>query len=185
MPTMSSIEASDERQEGAAAVCPRCGGLGFLRHDLPVDHPDFGKLFPCGCRLEEMETRRAQELRKLSNLNALTRFTFDQFIPGGHGLNPEKRRNLQRAFVLAREFATALSRMPHLVIIPVDNTLARQAVDVAAQYRLRSSDAVYVAVALRFGSTLVTLDRQQRERAQQVLMARLPAEELVETARAL
>jgi len=105
MPTISNIEAPDERQEGEAAVCPRCGGLGFLRNDLPVDHPDFGKLFPCACRLEEMETRRAQELRKLSNLNALTRFTFDLFIAQGHGLNPEKRRNLQRAFVLAREFA--------------------------------------------------------------------------------
>jgi predicted nucleic acid-binding protein len=85
---------------------------------------------------------------------------------------------------LARGFATALSRMPHLVMIPVDDTSARQAVDVAAQYRLRGSDAVYVAVALRFGSTLVTLDQQQRERAQQVLTARLPAEELVEIAQA-
>jgi len=106
MPTISNTEAPEERQESEAAVCPRCGGLGFLRHDVPVDHPDFGKLFPCTCRLQEMETRRAQELRKLSNLNALTRFTFEQFVPGGHALNPEKRRNLQYAFVLARQFAT-------------------------------------------------------------------------------
>ena len=85
---------------------------------------------------------------------------------------------------LAREFAAALSRMPHLVMIPVDDTLARQAVDVAAQHRLRGSDAVYVAVALRFGSTLITLDQQQRDRAQQVLTARLPAQELAEIAQA-
>ena len=44
------------------------------------------------------------------------------------------------------------------------------------------TDAVYVAVALRFGSTLITLDRQQRDRARQVLTARLPAEELAKTA---
>jgi DNA replication protein DnaC len=92
-------------QEGRVAICPHCGGLGFLRHDVPVDHPYFGKLFPCACRLEEMETRRAQELRKLSNLDALTRYTFDLFVPQGHALNPEKRRNLQRAFELACEFA--------------------------------------------------------------------------------
>jgi len=79
--------------------------LGFLRQDLPVGHPDFGKLFPCACRLEEMERLRAQELRKLSNLEGLARYTFDRFVPQGHGLNPEKRRNLQRAFDLAREFA--------------------------------------------------------------------------------
>jgi len=81
---------------------------------------------------------------------------------------------------LAREFATTLSRLPHLVLIPLDITLAQQAADVAAQCRLRSSDAVYAAVALRFGSTLVTLDREQRERATDVVPARYPTEALSE-----
>jgi DNA replication protein DnaC len=105
MPTISNTEGSAQNQERQAAICPHCGGLGFVRQDLPVDHPDFGKLFPCACRLEEMELLRAQELRKLSNLEGLARYTFDRFVPQGHGLNPEKRRNLQRAFDLAREFA--------------------------------------------------------------------------------
>jgi DNA replication protein DnaC len=52
-----------------------------------------------------MDARHTQELRKLSNLEALTRYTFDRFVPQGHSLNPEKRRNLQRAFDLASEFA--------------------------------------------------------------------------------
>ena len=30
--------------------CPICQGIGFLRHDLPVGHPDFGKLSICTCR---------------------------------------------------------------------------------------------------------------------------------------
>lgn len=81
---------------------------------------------------------------------------------------------------LAREFAAALSRLPHLVLIPLDTTLARQAADVAAQYRLRGSDAVYAAVALRFGSTLITLDREQRERVTSVLLTLYPAEALTE-----
>jgi len=67
-------------------------------------------------------------------------------------------------------------------MIPLDGTLAQQAADVAAQYRLRGSDAVYAAVALRFGSTLVTLDREQRERVADVLNARYPAEALAEAA---
>jgi predicted nucleic acid-binding protein len=83
---------------------------------------------------------------------------------------------------LAREFAIALSRLPHLVLVPLDMALAQQATDLAARYRLRSSDAVYAAVALRFGSTLVTLDREQRERVAEVLTARYPAEVLAETA---
>lgn len=81
---------------------------------------------------------------------------------------------------LARKFAAALSRLPHLVLIAVDAILAQQAAGIAAQYRLRGSDAVYAAVALRFGSTLVTLDREQRERVQAVIPARFPAEALAE-----
>ncbi len=77
---------------------------------------------------------------------------------------------------LARAFADAIARLPHLVLIPLDEVLARQAVDVAAQHRLRGADAVYVAVALRFGSTLVTLDREQHDRAAAVLNTRYPVE---------
>ena len=83
---------------------------------------------------------------------------------------------------LAHRFAATLRRLPHLVLIPLDETLAGQAADVAAQYRLRGSDAVYAAVALRFGSTLVTLDREQRERVAEVIPTRLPAEALAERA---
>ena len=79
---------------------------------------------------------------------------------------------------LARAFAHTLSQLSHLVWVPLDELLARQAADVAAQHRLRGSDAVYVAVALRFGSTLVTLDREQRDRASGVIAARCPAEAL-------
>jgi DNA replication protein DnaC len=96
----------EQSNEKKGTVCRFCGGLGFLRHDVPVGHADFGKLFPCACRLEEMESQRTLELRRLSNLEGLTRYTFDQFVPQGHALNPEKRRNLQRAYELARQFAT-------------------------------------------------------------------------------
>jgi predicted nucleic acid-binding protein len=81
---------------------------------------------------------------------------------------------------LAREFAATLSRLPHLVLVPLDTTLAQQAADVAARYRLRGSDAVYVAVALRFGSTLITLDHGQRERSVDALPAHQPTEIMVE-----
>jgi len=55
-----------------------------------------------------MQTQRAQELRRLSNLDTLARYTFESFVPEGHSLNPKARRNLRRAFELAREFATQL-----------------------------------------------------------------------------
>lgn len=82
---------------------------------------------------------------------------------------------------LARRFTAALSRLPDLVLVPLDQILARQAGDVAALYSLRGSDAVYAAVALRFGSALITLDREQRERVGPALTVRTPAEALAET----
>lgn len=81
---------------------------------------------------------------------------------------------------LARGFAITLSRLPHLVLVPLDTTLAQQAADVASRYRLRGSDAVYAAVALRFGSTLITLDREQLEQVADALTTCYPAEMLAE-----
>jgi predicted nucleic acid-binding protein len=79
---------------------------------------------------------------------------------------------------LARRFTAALRRLPHLILIPLDVTLAEKAADLAARRRLRGSDAVYAAVALQFGSTLVTLDLEQRRRLAGVLPTRLPGEEI-------
>lgn len=81
---------------------------------------------------------------------------------------------------LARRFAAALSRLSHLLLVPLDTQLAHQSSDVAAQHSLRGSDAVYAAVALRFGSTLITLDQEQHQRVATVLTTRTPAEALAE-----
>jgi predicted nucleic acid-binding protein len=78
--------------------------------------------------------------------------------------------------LLARQFVTTLVDLPHLVLVALDHTLAQVAADLAAEHRLRGSDAVYAAVALRFGTTLVTLDREQYERLAPVLTTRYPAE---------
>jgi len=76
-----------------------------VRLDVPIDHPDFGKAIPCECKLKEVEESRLSDLKRISNLGLLSRMTFDSFVPEGYGLNPEKRRNLRRAYELAKEFA--------------------------------------------------------------------------------
>ncbi len=81
---------------------------------------------------------------------------------------------------LARRFAAALSRLPHLVLVSLDQILAQQAGEIAAQYSLRGSDAVYTAVALHFGSTLITMDQEQLTRVAGALTTRTPAEALAE-----
>lgn len=70
---------------------------------------------------------------------------------------------------LARRFAAALLRLPHLVVIPLDDALAATAARLAADHRLRGADAVYGAVALRFGSALVSRDGEQLTRLAAVI----------------
>lgn len=65
-------------------------------------------------------------------------------------------------------------------LIPLDDTLAQEAAELAADRALRGADAVYVAVARRHGCALVSLDREQRERAAAVVRALTPAEALAE-----
>jgi DNA replication protein DnaC len=90
---------------GPGHRCPLCGGSGYLRLDAPVGHPDFGKLAPCDCRLRELAEKRQQELRTVSNLDAMARFSFDNFIPEGYGLSEERRQNLRMAYSAVYSFA--------------------------------------------------------------------------------
>ena len=92
-------------EEEAEKACPICKGMGYVRADVPVGHPDFGKLVPCTCRLAELAQRRVAALRTLSDLEILARMTFETFVSEGHGLPPDKQDNLRWAYEEARTFA--------------------------------------------------------------------------------
>lgn len=76
----------------------------------------------------------------------------------------------------ARRLYAALAALPNLTLIGLTRKLAQSAADIAAQHRLRGADAVYIAVALRYGATLITLDKEQRERTEGVVRAQYPVE---------
>ena len=75
---------------------------------------------------------------------------------------------------LGLSFVRELRNFPNTTFIDVDESVANLAVDIAANNRLRGSDAVYAAVALRFGTELITLDKEQLERLPKVLSVRAP-----------
>jgi predicted nucleic acid-binding protein len=81
-----------------------------------------------------------------------------------------RQNNTDLALNLVRE----LRLFSNITFVDVDEILAHLAVDIAADRRLRGSDAVYAAVALRFGTELVTLDREQLERLPEVIPVRAP-----------
>ncbi len=76
-----------------------------MRLDLPINHPNFGKLFPCPCRAGEIRQQRAETLQEIGNLSELKRYTFDTFQIEGHGLTPERFANLNRVRETALEFS--------------------------------------------------------------------------------
>lgn len=76
---------------------------------------------------------------------------------------------------LARQVTSAVAELPNLVMVSLDDPLAREAAGLAADYSLRGADAVYGAVALRFGAELVSLDQEQISRLSDVLLTRSPS----------
>ena len=89
--------------------CPHCGGMGFLRRDLPVGHPEFGKLLICPCRNNQISQQVRQRLYALSHLDELRHMTFENFNPRGRmGLWPQQAESLEHAYNQARRFAQSL-----------------------------------------------------------------------------
>jgi len=72
------------------------------------------------------------------------------------------------------EILHQLRKIPKLTLVDLDDDFADLASEVAANSRLRGSDAIYAAVALRFGTELITLDKEQLERLPKILPVRAP-----------
>jgi predicted nucleic acid-binding protein len=85
----------------------------------------------------------------------------------------------------AAEYAESVMDCPYLSLQIMDEHMARRALVLAAECRLRGADALYVAVAAQYGARLVTLDAEQLERAPATLGACKPDEavRLVRTAK--
>lgn len=79
--------------------CSICEGAGWLREDVPFDHPHFGVLFPCACKQAEQARQKAEELTRLSHLDAFrhkTFATFNPFVPGLRTALPLVKRYAKR-----------------------------------------------------------------------------------------
>ncbi len=97
--------SSTRQRRGSGGACPRCGGTGYYRRDVPVGHPDFGRALPCRCQAPAQQEARYERLHQASNLGMLKRQTFDTFVPDGYGLAPHLQANLRRAYEVCRAYA--------------------------------------------------------------------------------
>ena len=78
----------------------------------------------------------------------------------------------------AIQYANATVALPHLTVVPLTPAMARQAAELAATHRLRGADAVYLAVARRYATTLVSRDDERRTRGSAVVPCQTPEEAL-------
>jgi len=78
----------------------------------------------------------------------------------------------------AWEFAQAAAGLSNVTLVSITPAVARLAAQLASDYRLRGADAVYVAVARRYATTLVSRDSEQRTRGEAVVPCQTPEEAL-------
>lgn len=87
-------------------------------------------------------------------------------------------RRLTRDPIRARLATDALRATPHIQLITLSDTLLDRAAELAGDYAMRGADATFVAVAAAHECTLVSLDREQRERATPIVSVATPQEAL-------
>ncbi|MCW5878992.1 MAG: ATP-binding protein [Anaerolineales bacterium] len=86
--------------------CPQCGGLGYVRSEVPPGHPEFGKLQICSCRHGEVAQHSRRRLYAISRLDELNHLSFDNFeVRGRVGLTARQADSLETAFNQAQHFA--------------------------------------------------------------------------------
>jgi len=108
-PTSSNTEPAPNSDLPGDPNCPICHGVGYLRRDVPVGHPDFGRALICSCRQAEVSQAIRSRLYRLSNLDQLKDLTFEKFNSRGRvGVGEQQARSLELAYNHARMFAGEL-----------------------------------------------------------------------------
>jgi DNA replication protein DnaC len=107
MRTLSSTELPEPSAIGAGKPdCPICGGVGYLRKDVPLGDPEFGRISPCVCMQGLLQSQASERLYRFSNLDRLKHMTFDSFSPHGRfAFSPIAQKSLEQAYNLAHSFA--------------------------------------------------------------------------------
>jgi DNA replication protein DnaC len=83
--------------EKSTDPCSICGGVGFLRADVPYGDPFFGLLLPCECRERQAREHDFSNLQRFSNLTPFSGKSFENFDNQVHGVS--------EAYEAARKYA--------------------------------------------------------------------------------
>ena len=99
----SLYEFTEEAQQ--APACAICGDFGWVRVQVPVGHPYFGKAIPCRCQERIDDPSRLERLQRYSNMGLLTRLTFDATLPDGRSDDTDDRALFRLAYDASEVYA--------------------------------------------------------------------------------
>ncbi|MCC7512264.1 MAG: ATP-binding protein, partial [Anaerolineae bacterium] len=110
MPNTSAIKATASAAPALGDPnCPHCGGAGYVRYDVPMGDPRFGRLEACVCRAADIAEGARTRLFELSRLDRLSHLTFENFESRGNKnarfMTPQDVHNLEAAKETAENFA--------------------------------------------------------------------------------
>jgi predicted nucleic acid-binding protein len=71
--------------------------------------------------------------------------------------------------VLGTQAASQIYTIPFIEIVPIDQDLVNETASVAAQFKLRGADAVFVALAKLKSIPLVSFDNEQLTRSASII----------------
>jgi len=80
--------------------------VGFIRRELPISDPNFGKLEVCTCQQRNLARSETERLYRMSNLEAFGGMTFETFSAlGRKGLGDDQVQSLRYALSQAQQYA--------------------------------------------------------------------------------
>jgi DNA replication protein DnaC len=140
--TSSSAETGD-----AKAECPLCKGAGFVYPVLLSGRPDYSKVVACKCGKEELDSERAERLRRESgdlSLKRLRSMTFETFNVKRGDITQEQQENLTKAYKHAQNYAKRLNGW--LVLLGPNGCGKTHLAAAIGNYQLQKGNPVYFKV---------------------------------------
>ena len=99
----AEILFAGDRKKGP--ICPLGGGLGWVRREVPLGDPHFGKAIQCRCQQLVANEERLARLQRFSNMGKLTEVSFKTTDPDGRSGNADGRNRFRQSMQAAQLFS--------------------------------------------------------------------------------
>jgi len=98
--------------------CPDCRGTGWVRHKVPLEHPDFGNVFRCHCVSESPEAIKhtAEMMIRYNNFPKGKPRTFDDIGETDTTKGFDRIPGTEDALALAQAWAMRTDTAPFLML---------------------------------------------------------------------